>query len=281
MTDSSTHQDNFDAHTARSLLDQLITDSKLYYRSADYKALLDFVVRLRNFAPFNAMLLNIQKPGLSYAASARDWRERFDRRLKVGARPLLILWPFGPVALVYDVLDTDGKDLPEDVVMFIAQGAIDREQFDTYVSRMNNRGIFVRKIDAGDGSAGSISIHRRAVKEADSNTYNLCVNENHPIAVQFTTVAHELAHLFLGHLGPDKALGVGARRIPDHAQRELEAESVAYLVCERQGVTSKSHTYLARFVDPTNTIENIDLYRVMRAAGQVETLLDIAAHARC
>ena len=189
MDSSTGQQDNFDAHTARSLLDQLITDSKLYYRSADYKALLDF---------------------LSYAASARDWRERFDRTLKVGARPLLILWPFGPVALVYDVLDTDGKDLPEDVAMFVAQGAIDQEQFNTYVSRMNNRGIFVRMINAGDGSAGSISIHRRAVKEADSNTYNLCVNENHPIPVQFTTVAHELAHLFLGHLGPDKALGVGA-----------------------------------------------------------------------
>jgi hypothetical protein len=28
-----------------------------------------------------------------------------------GARPLLILWPFGPVALVYDVMDTAGKDL--------------------------------------------------------------------------------------------------------------------------------------------------------------------------
>ena len=58
---------------ARSLLDQLLADSKLYPKSADYKALLDFVVRLRNFAPFNAMLLQIQKPDLSYAASALDW----------------------------------------------------------------------------------------------------------------------------------------------------------------------------------------------------------------
>ena len=48
---------------ARSLLDQLLEDSRLYKTSADYKALLDFVVRLRNFAPFNAMLLQIQKPG--------------------------------------------------------------------------------------------------------------------------------------------------------------------------------------------------------------------------
>src|SRR5687768_16106857 len=63
----------------RGLLDQLIEESRLYRHSEDYKKLLDFVVRLRNFAPFNAMLLHVQKPGLSYAALERDWRERFGR----------------------------------------------------------------------------------------------------------------------------------------------------------------------------------------------------------
>jgi hypothetical protein len=107
-----------DEEIARNLLDQLLTDSQLYTQSQDYKNLLDFVVRLRNFAPFNAMLLQIQKPGLSFAASAYDWCERFGRIPTEGARPLVILWPFGPVAFVYDVLDTKGKDLPEDVASF-------------------------------------------------------------------------------------------------------------------------------------------------------------------
>src|SRR5439155_4977291 len=118
-------QDLFENEAARSLLDQLLADSRLYRHGKDYKALLDFVVRLRNFAPFNAMLLQVQKPGLSYAASARDWYERFGRSPKEGARPLLILWPFGPVALVYDFLDTEGEDLPEDVASFFAHGSID------------------------------------------------------------------------------------------------------------------------------------------------------------
>src|ERR1039457_3742766 len=65
-------QDLFESSAARSLLDQLLTDSRLYTKSKGYKELLDFVVRLRNFAPFNAMLLQVQKPGLSYAASAAD-----------------------------------------------------------------------------------------------------------------------------------------------------------------------------------------------------------------
>lgn len=53
-------QDLFETEAARSLLDQLLADSRLYTQSKDYKELLDFVVRLRNFAPFNAMLLQVQ-----------------------------------------------------------------------------------------------------------------------------------------------------------------------------------------------------------------------------
>ncbi|MDK4202089.1 hypothetical protein QKY98_23460, partial [Pseudomonas sp. HR1] len=90
--------DLFESEAARSVLDQLIEDSRLYRTSADYQQLLDFTVKLKNFAPFNAMLLQIQKPGLQHAASAYEWREKFNRKPKRGARPLLILWPFGPVA---------------------------------------------------------------------------------------------------------------------------------------------------------------------------------------
>lgn len=103
----------FDSESTRALLDQLLADSRLYRTSQDYKELLEFAARLRNFAPFNAMLLQLQKPGLRYAASARDWCERFGRRPKEDARSLIILWPFGPVALVYDVIDTEGRPLPE------------------------------------------------------------------------------------------------------------------------------------------------------------------------
>lgn len=89
-----------DPDVAKSLLADLIERSRLYHRSQDYQALLDFTSRLRTFAPFNAFLLHVQKPGLRFAASAHDWQDRFDRTIKEGARPLLILWPFGPVAFV-------------------------------------------------------------------------------------------------------------------------------------------------------------------------------------
>jgi hypothetical protein len=85
--------------------------------------------------------LQMQKPGLSYAASARDWRERFSRTPKEGARPLLILWPFGPVALVYDVLDTEGRALPEDVADLFARSEIRQQQSASCISLMKRSAI--------------------------------------------------------------------------------------------------------------------------------------------
>jgi hypothetical protein len=276
VRENAAQQALFETDEARSLLDQLLADSRLYTRSADYKALLDFVVRLRNFAPFNAMLLQVQKPGLTYAASAYDWRERFGRRPMEGARPLLILWPFGPVVLVYDVLDTEGDPLPEDVASFFARGGIDQARVASILSRLEKRRIECRSIDAGDGKAGSIRVVKRGAEEKEPTLYRMQVNRNHSPNVQFATLAHELGHLFLGHLGPDRVLNVPARPSMGHRQVELEAESVSFLVCSRNGVTSKAETYLASYVAQNTTVDEIDLYQIMRAAGQVETLLGLA-----
>ena len=162
----------FDDDYERALLDQLIEESKLYRSSEHYMKLLDFVVRLRNFAPFNAMLLHIQKPGLSYAALERDWRERFGRWPKEGARPLLILWPFGPVALVYDVMDTEGDPLPVDVASFFARGPIDGAKMESFVVR-ERKNIEIVLVDAGDRRAGSIQLIKPATKEKEKNQYRI------------------------------------------------------------------------------------------------------------
>jgi hypothetical protein len=269
--------DLFEVEATRTLLDALLTDSRLYHKTADYKALLDFVVRLRNFAPFNAMLLQVQKPGLTYAASAADWRIRFGRKPREGARPLLILWPFAPVALVYDVVDTEGRDLPADVASFFARGPIREIEIERFRELTNNKNILWADLDAGDAQAGSIRCTKRAANDKESNTYRVFINKNHAAAVQFVTLAHELAHLFLGHLGADHALGVKDRSELPHRQEELEAESVAFIVCERNGVESRSKTYLANFVNQNTTVGNLDIYQVMHAAGQAETLLGIGA----
>lgn len=273
-------QDFFEAETARSLLDQLLSDSRLYTKSQDYKNLLDFVVRLRNFAPFNAMLLQVQKPGLSYAASASDWKYRFDRTPKEGARPLLILWPFGPVALVYDVLDTDGRPLPDGVPSFFASGTMTKERLDMFTSPLKRKRIEKYNVDAGDRNAGLIRVVSRGCTPKEHTHYRIHINRNHDVPVQFSTLAHELGHLFLGHLGADKMLNVPDRPQMTHSQQELEAESVAYLVCARNGVSCQSEKYLKDYVSTNTTIDDIDLYQIMRATGQIEALLGLTGHTK-
>ena len=65
----------------------------------------------------------------------------------------------------------------------------------------------------------------------------------------------------------------GYRR-PDAAQKELEAESVAYLVCRRRGVEPHLQPYcrILRSPKPQSAVNRADVYQVMRVAGQVEGL---------
>lgn len=203
------------------------------------------------------MLLNIQKPGLSYAASAMDWRQRFNRYPKRDARPLLILWPFGPVALVYDVQDTEGDSLPEDAQMFPAQGEIKEDRLAEFAIALAKKNIQWASFDGGDAAAGSIGT--RTSPESDpkaKRNYLMRINRNHSPVVQFVTLAHELGHLCLGHLGKDSALKIPGRSGVPHTQREIEAESVAYIVCHRQNITPKSQTYLSQYVMNDNGAED-------------------------
>jgi hypothetical protein len=139
MADHLSGQNDFGDE--RALPDTILTDSRLCHTTKAYKELLDFVVRLRNFAPFNAMLLQIQKPGLTYDASRSDWWVRFHCQPKDGARPLLIMWPFGPVALVYDVVDTEGKKLPKAVAAFVARGPLREQQIADFRKRAGAKDI--------------------------------------------------------------------------------------------------------------------------------------------
>lgn len=259
----------------RALLDQLLADSRLYKSSTEFMELLDFTVRLRNMAPFNAMLLQIQKPGLNYAASAHDWLYRFNRRVKDKARPLLIMWPFGPVALVFDVLDTQGPPLPKDAFSFYAKGVINEARIGAFLEILSKNNIAAISYDQGDGDAGYIRRLSKPVSKSEYSSYELGMNRNHSPAIRFVTLAHELGHLFLGHLGGDTKLKIPARQ-REYRIEEIEAESVAYIVCHRNGIECRSQRYLNAFVEDGETAENIDLYAIMRAAGQIERLLGLS-----
>lgn len=275
--------------TTRALLDRLLSESRLYHTTDGFHQLMQFVVRHRNFAPFNAMLLQLQKPGLSFAASAYEWLTLSGRAVKEDARPLLIMWPFGPVAMVYDILDTydianpQASGLPANMTTFFATGDISDRKIRGFEQPLRKKRIILEWVDKGDNIAGRIQRIPEyvpkagsSVKAGETTNYLVKVNQNHSPAVQFSTIVHELAHLFLGHLGPDDKLKVPARRVLSHSEIEIEAESVAYLVCQRNGVDANSEAYLAQFADEQTKADRIDIYQIMRAAGQIEAVLSLS-----
>ncbi len=257
-----------------ALIDQLIAATRLYNTSNAVQELLEFTVRLRAFAPFNAMLLHIQKPGLTHAATAHDWWTRFGRAPKKGARPLLILRTMGPVDFVFDILDTEGKEVPAGAFAFPTLGNLTEARFARIIESVEREKIEIVQLDAGDAQAGWIRPLMRSQSPRGKNLYRLGYNRNHPPPTRFVTIAHELAHLYLGHLGRDGGRRVADRRATPEDLMEIEAETAAYLVARRNGLWPRSQSYLAQY---QGAFDRLNLYAIMRAANAVETAMGISA----
>ncbi|MDO8984353.1 ImmA/IrrE family metallo-endopeptidase [Cypionkella sp.] len=261
-------------HTNRSLIDELIQQTNLYATSASFISLLEFVAKMRGFAPFNAMLLHAQKPGITHAATATDWTRKFNRTPKPDARPLIVLQVMGPVGFVFDILDTEGDDLPPDAFAFPTLGDLSAAQMAEIVTAIKRAKIAVEYVDKGDGAAGSVSRTNVMLKGEERPVWKIRLNQNHAPPVQFVTLAHELAHLFLGHLGADHVRHISARSHLKHDLQEVEAETVAWLVAHRNGLKPKSEAYLDQY---KLAFKALDVATILRAANAVETAMGISA----
>ena len=79
----------------------------------------------------------------------------------------------------------------------------------------------------------------RMEAKTGKNLYQLAYNRNHDAATRFVTLAHELAHLYLGHLGLDAGRRVPDRRDTPHALMEVEAEMAANAVETAMGFSAQ------------------------------------------
>ena len=159
-------------------------------------------------------------------------------------------------------------------LFFLRLESMSDSRFAKSMSAVSTERITIVEFDAGDAHAGGIRLIEKSRSRQGKNLYQLAYNRNHPPPTRFVTVAHELAHLYLGHLGADRG-----RRVPDrsqihHALMEVEAEMTAYLVAKRNGLRPRSESYLA---DYQGAFSDLHLYAVMRAANAVETALGIPA----
>ena len=267
-------------------LDELFQEVGVFRKSAEYMALFDFIKRFPKIAPYNAMLIRLQRPGSQYVCSAREWRKFFDRTVKPGANPLVILQQFGPVRFVFELGDTDGRPLPDEIMSpFKAHGTLSKDALSNLMSNLPRDGIAYSEVKQGTGGAGSIQTaqeNSRQQLKRHSETlhlaiyYHLVVNRALGDLEKFTTILHELAHLYCGHPGipPVKKWNFWPSRLGlAQEAREFEAESVAWLVCERMGIQNPSVEYLSNYVCKNDEIPNISIEAVLKATNMVESML--------
>lgn len=266
-------------------LDRLFAQVGSYRKSSELMALYEFLKRFPRISPYNAMLIHIQKPGSNYVASASTWLSEFNRRIKPEARPLVILWPFGPVKFVFDVSDTEGDEPFPEVLLnpFRPKGTVPKYCLDNLIESMKGDGIFYAEADHGPDRAGSIEIREHApalTVKRNRKTFRVkCLfavvaNKNHNVTTRFATILHELGHLYCGHLGSAKAKWLPHRAHLGRNVREFEAESVCWLICERMGLENPSAAYLSSYTAENTTIPvGFSIDKVLKAAGIIESMI--------
>jgi hypothetical protein len=252
-----------------SCLDELFGRSRKFRQSRKFAEAVDFVSRFREYSPFNNMLVYLQNPMATYFATASHWQKAFRRTIKDEARGMIILAPRTPVLLVYDVADTDGPPLPGKLELFTkTAGLFNPMILDRTIKNCERDRIQVERKPMGQlrGGFSTARVHgekwkmrvglRDALNEADA----------------YSVLCHELAHIYLGHLGADKEGGWPYRLNLRHSVAEIEAESVAYIVCRRAGLRTHSAEYLSSFVEDNDDLDSISIDLVSRVAGRIEEM---------
>ncbi len=182
------------------------------------------------------MLIVVQRPDASRVAGFRTWKS-LGRTIRKGEKAVWILAPvmsrrardgelederavrgFKYVP-VFDVSQTEGLELP--AACHGLSGDEPRDSFARLTGVAQGLGYSVEDAELVDGVNGdcTFSLHR------------IRVEVRSPPAQRVKTLAHEIAHAFLHADQHDRPVA------------ELEAESVAYLVCQRLGMDTGAYTF--------------------------------------
>lgn len=279
--------DAWDAKATRRVLDELFCFARQYRTSEAYKELLDFLVGFRQYAPYNALLVHTQLPGARYVLPAHRWARDYGRHIKSAARPLVMLRPMGPIMFVFDVSDTEpgphAVPLPADVTnpLAVRRGTVRRE-WDRTVENARRDGVAIQPRKEGSQSGGSIRpappgkflwFPPDSEKGVEvPRRYDILYNEQSNRETRYATLAHELGHLYCGHLGTPNAKWWPDRYGLDGNTEEFEAESTAFLVCGRLRIETPSAEYLAGYLGTNAEVPKISVDAVMKAAGLIEKM---------
>ncbi|KPF73893.1 hypothetical protein IP68_15295 [Blastomonas sp. AAP25] len=262
-----------------------------------------FASRLKRLGPYNIMMVYAQRPGARAVGSRKEWASA-GQTVRPDALPILILRPNGPIAQVFELEDTlplRDKDPRQNA--FAAIGEFKPETLHATIkslAALTKRKLKVEVTFAalGSDSAGWVSrqptlpLQPKLVLQGQPGLaaltpgrlkghWRVLINSRLTPAEQFSTLLHELGHLVCGHTGAfDQGnpqadeYGWPDRSHMPHSAKEVEAELVAWHICERWGLVTGSALYLRPYLeDAADEIRCIDLDRVIRAIAKIERFI--------
>jgi hypothetical protein len=269
-----------DPASEANAVDEMFATHSRYRNGREYVQLLNFIAGLPQYSAFNGFLLNTQRPTITHVATARTWARRHSRHLKPNARPLMILAPMGPVRFLYDLSDTEGE--PVSAEWLKSHQVMQKLNSRVYDNTLHNcalHGIVVREVasnerlrDTAMRMTPSVRKKHRHLNLSKDTSYLVTLDPAEAPESKFSRMVLELGHIFCGHLGIDKGAWWPERHHINATQEQLEAESVAFLVCRRKGLTESAQKYLQSYQTTDQQIPVLSLNAILQAVNYIEEM---------
>lgn len=254
---------------AHSHIDELVRRSAVYRSSAAFQEMLKFMARFRQYSPYNNLLVRTQNPSCGFFATAKHWAKKFDRHVKDGARPMVILAPMHPVLLVFALDDTEGPPVPKALLEFaVYRGEFQPKWLEQLMKNAAGHGIHTRFKTLSSTHAGSARNHGRE----PAHKMDVTIHDGLDPVSRFGVLCHEIAHILLGHLGADKDHWWPCRSNLTLHTIEIEAEAVAYIVTTRLGLEGPSARYVAGYLQSGPVPQSVSLDLIAKTAGRIERM---------
>ena len=252
------------AERMKEITDRLETGIQELFESERYKAYLTTMSKFHSYSFNNTLLIAMQ--GGQLVAGYNKWRDDFHRNVKKGEKAIKILAPAPfkakkevqkldaqgrpvmgkdgkpvtevqeiqvpafKIVSVFDVSQTEGEPLPSIGVEELT-GSVERYgEFFKALEQTSPVPIGFEDIPGGSHGYYHLTEKRIAIQAAMSELQTL------------KTAIHEIAHSKLHAIDPEAPAIEQADR-PDSRTREVQAESVAYAVCQHYGLDTSDYSF--------------------------------------
>jgi hypothetical protein len=268
-------------------IDDLFHRSLQFRNTEEYLRFFGFIGKILHYSHYNATLVYMQNKNVKYFGTPGFWKKTFNRTVNKNARPYVIIIPFGPATLAYSVDETTGKLSPEEFIekgfngeLFQIKGDIPEELLKELKRNLAEYKIYVNEKIMPFNKGGE-------TYDYSIDKIKIDISKSFTPAQAFASLIHELAHNFLGHMGEKiltresvfvsgknkgktkiETINIVARDV-NFDMREIEAETVSYVVCSRWNLEFDPKRYISSHITERN-IKNISPETIIRVADEIE-----------